>query len=1444
MSRSNKTFSPGKENLLLQHLAKLERSPSVEDSRKFGSQCSINLDNNFLDMPTEPKRRRFMVDDSPSISSQVSSQMSSRSHSPLFSEYVAADDSLMSTPSASPTGTLKEHFRRKYRKDELWAAIETNYKYLMDKGIIEACQTTESEGEEAGGNSNKVSFGEFLQQYKEVTSWLKTIQTALQQKRASSLALSEKYLNQSYYEEIERSPRLSVFNDYAGQLKLCQPVLSEEVDVFLREVNTQWAQLAKAVAPTDRDQDPQSMLRDLDDDLECLKQWLSGVEGHLRFQSLQDWPNEELEPTLADHKHLQQDIESHSRIVSAILKLSERLQQSKNALAAGSLEFDTIDVSAHNLERRWHNVWLQSLEWQCRLEDAIARKTGIYNTGPCTNFTDDEYDPNDVTSSGDDSFHGLSSYRGDFIQSPPHTDISSSLSPDFDKSSGKDSAVASETELKTNSDMSENYQDLSVSASSDSDREFLRQNKVRNDSKDIGYGSESQSDDLESRYRGITFSGISGKGRKSDFYATVAVDTESTDKTDGSNSGGNAEPATCGDESDISLQIQAVLRQDESEMEEDIQVLIDQADIMVQKGNSFNKTFAMTHPGDGDQHKEGQQDGNQSSSSLSGPQREMVDKGVGTVESSCDASDEESGESDAPVEEFSVVTDDGTETIDSVIGSEYTSDEMKNGSKDYTNLPKLYDTNSLRARVRGKSSRERPWSVVELPNVAELHPISASESAIDALGGAHSDSDITATTSTSKLSQSLSPTFPRHRNRRIQRISTSSSSASRSQVGAKRKLNLDTSAGVAPGPVLGLDSISIASSHSKAGQVQTPPTVHSAPSSPVKHVSETQQAISETHQTFSETHMTISESIPISGNTTIVPLAESCTSEDEDALLTPMPCGNDLIHTLQNARFRSSGSSYDDTDTQGELGGRSEPDDPTNDGSFSENAWDNYQAPLYPTGSEDPPEDPLHWEPGEMEFDDEFSLPQSTILATLIARRSDDEGVSNKHLKLVPSSQGNFDDSDSDIEDLHHVLEESRMQLKVADRSLRKKRKDPLKTGLYLNPGKYGELLATIETNIKCLEAISPHLDPAGVSENDIQTIQDLLYQWEKLHALASERRNQSQELKTMYATLLSVEGVALEGVPDAERTRFRNTEQLKTTILHIQERQKLLMCQSQMLSDLHGAVTAFSSQNPSVNMDGFLEKIEQTGSKLEHLNHSCASRLAELEHIAHVWHEYVDMQHELEFLLSQEREIIERLAFSQEMDIDGYKAGVEADLQKLVGSLALYEEKLVSLQRLRQQLMSVSDEESQLELTAGLADIRNQLLVAQKLCSQLMAHGGNDFPDAALRDLERELDLAKEEEMEVEESEMAVTAKPEMHIPRVEPVKTSPVRMSPRVVVTPKRSPDTGGWLKSFPLQAVAFAVFLGLLYLFAPGILHRFLDFSLKINPELNYVNGAPPV
>lgn len=517
-------------------------------------------------------------------------------------------------------------------------------------------------------------------------------------------------------------------------------------------------------------------------------------------------------------------------------------------------------------------------------------------------YTDDDdvdYDSHDVTSGAEDSFPGLG-YRGDFIQSPLKSDSSASLSPTFDNCSGKDSAVASESDQKTTSDMSENYQDLSVSTGSDSDREFQRQIKIKkHDSRDIGYGSESQSDELECRYQGITFSGISGRVRKTStksggYYATVAVDTESTtDKTEGWIS---TNPDQTCDDSDINAQIQHVLKQEEPEME-DIRYLIDQADIMVQQGNTFNKTKyspQRTDAGMGEVAAETQQE-SLSSSSSSGVAREMIDKGVGTIESSCDASDEESGESDGQ-------QDDETEAIDSVIASsEYTSDETKYNTRDYTKLPKLCDTTSLKTRMKG-SRKDRPWSVVGLPNVSEQMTLSNSESAIDTLNAAYSDSDIP-TNKPRPTSQSLSPTLPRHRIRKaqcIQRPVSRDFTSNRSQLGAKRKLSLNLS-------VNSHDKTSGTESSHSASCIVTPTnTVYSE----TIHM----ELDSKLNNENSDKDEGSLEHVP-SGNTTAVPFIESCTSDEE--ALTPLSGKNGLISTLQNARFKSSGSSQDDSDTQG-----------------------------------------------------------------------------------------------------------------------------------------------------------------------------------------------------------------------------------------------------------------------------------------------------------------------------------------------------------------------------------------------------------------------------------------------------------------------------------------------------------------------------------------------
>ena len=60
---------------------------------------------------------------------------------------------------------------------------------------------------------------------------------------------------------------------------------------------------------------------------------------------------------------------------------------------------------------------------------------------------------------------------------------------------------------------------------------------------------------------------------------------------------------------------------------------------------------------------------------------------------------------------------------------------------------------------------------------------------------------------------------------------------------------------------------------------------------------------------------------------------------------------------------------------------------------------------------------------------------------------------------------------------------------------------------------------------------------------------------------------------------------------------------------------------------------------------------------------------------------------------------------------------------------------------------MEVSDEETQLDLTAGIADIRNQLYVAQRQCREIISTGAQKSTSE-----EKGLDEDEVDRMEVEE--------------------------------------------------------------------------------------------
>lgn len=61
-----------------------------------------------------------------------------------------------------------------------------------------------------------------------------------------------------------------------------------------------------------------------------------------------------------------------SRVVSAVMKLCEWMNKVEDIGNNLETEYRRVHIDAVHLEQRWHEVWIQSVEWQVRLEDALT----------------------------------------------------------------------------------------------------------------------------------------------------------------------------------------------------------------------------------------------------------------------------------------------------------------------------------------------------------------------------------------------------------------------------------------------------------------------------------------------------------------------------------------------------------------------------------------------------------------------------------------------------------------------------------------------------------------------------------------------------------------------------------------------------------------------------------------------------------------------------------------------------------------------------------------------------------------------------------------------------------------------------------------------------------------------------------------------------------------
>ncbi|XP_061939054.1 uncharacterized protein LOC107998930 isoform X11 [Apis cerana] len=291
-------------------------------------------------------------------------------------------------------------------KDEFWAAIRSNYDYIMDTNLIDSCKEANGEltWDETDVSTQSWSLKEVSSQFSELYSWLRVLQELVYSKEENLL---DKSLRAAHMEELRRRAyRRKLFNEQAAKLVSHAPALKDEVAWRVDHLNAKWELVEQMMAPVDRlISDQQDISADFEHEVKCLRKWLREMESRLQPLSFHvDWTLAELEEKAVEHMVLQRDIEAHGRIVSSVVKLGDKVynQQQGEQQEQGQKgeerqeqqeqrEPSQVLRTVKSLERRWHLLFLRALEWQCHIETLVSRVSSK-NLVPysCSSDSDEE----------------------------------------------------------------------------------------------------------------------------------------------------------------------------------------------------------------------------------------------------------------------------------------------------------------------------------------------------------------------------------------------------------------------------------------------------------------------------------------------------------------------------------------------------------------------------------------------------------------------------------------------------------------------------------------------------------------------------------------------------------------------------------------------------------------------------------------------------------------------------------------------------------------------------------------------------------------------------------------------------------------------------------------------------------------------------------------------
>lgn len=603
---------------------------------------------------------------------------------------------------------------------------------------------------------------------------------------------------------------------------------------------------------------------------------------------------------------------------------------------------------------------------------------------------------------------------------------------------------------------------------------------------------------------------------------------------------------------------------------------------------------------------------------------------------------------------------------------------------------------------------------------------------------------------------------------------------------------------------------------------------------------------------------------------------DDCCSSDESRPSSPAPALLEAIvprspaHTARSA----TQSDQDALNTHEDMS------------SLSEQAWDPYQQE-YKYFSEPYSED-IDQEAARrlLEFGDDYRKYIDSDGASSfsgIPHRGRRSPHHRRLRSLIPQGARDLD-SDSDLDDLHHVIDESRSQLTVTENVL-KKYSNEAALGL-----DYAELVATTQTNIKCLAEIVRHLQMEGTLEPELQEVQSIVQRWEVLQAQAVERQRQSGQVRELQRQVKSLR-VVLESLIE----RASDTTQVKDLETHHQLSDKL-----QELKDLQQEVMTRKGEVSSINL-AVHRFMTETGYSLAHLKDEVAdlyrlwdeahkrasSELSRLEGVEATWRLWETQAEELRRALRKDCDTLKVLdAAIQTGSLTDTATASMQDVERLLNDRRKSQPgKRLTLQHTRTQGVDIQGSTTSLGAsgdeclsdsgTSGyescsseeLSERERRLAHLRRLARDLEAslHPNSQAWAAITKTLssaESELkDLQKHcRELVVRSAESLDQAKTSPQLRRrswtkdTKGSRTGRLERRGHCALSGRdgcgRSVSSGrrGWMWRVVRAALPFQAALLLLFcvacLLEPNCCDHVNTLNLSLSPQLRYVHGPPPV